>query len=280
MQSKALQAIESAREEHDVAENLCPVVSNEWVNDRYMHLVLDAPETALAAEAGQFFHLLCPPSEAGNPFFRRPMSVYQIDRRAGRIEFLYKCVGAGTLGMATLKPGDIFNVMGPLGIGFTVNPAWRNIIVLGRGVGLATLAPLAQLAAGKGVHVTAILSAQQPDYLMSQDVFETAGADVIPVTDEDGASSVENVRAILERHIADGRADGFYTCGSNRLMALMKEVGAKHRIPGQVALEQQMACGLGMCFCCVRSFEVDGEVFHRRVCCEGPVFDMQEALSW
>jgi dihydroorotate dehydrogenase electron transfer subunit len=111
-------------------------------------------------------------------------------------------------------------------------------------------------------------------------VFETAGADVIPVTDEDGASSVENVRAILERHIADGRADGFYTCGSNRLMALMKEVGAKHRIPGQVALEQQMACGLGMCFCCVRSFEVDGEVFHRRVCCEGPVFDMQEALSW
>ena len=280
VQSKTLQATACANEKFQVAENLCPVVSNEWVNDRYMHLVLEAPETARAVEAGQFFHLLCPPSEAGNPFFRRPMSVYQVDRQAGRIEFLYKCVGAGTHGMATLKPGDIFNVMGPLGIGFSVNPTWRNIIVLGRGVGLATLAPLARMAAGKGVHVTAILSAQKSEFLMSREVFQSVGADVITVTDDDGTSAVEHIRTILEDRIAGGRADGFYTCGSNRLMLLMKEIGAKHHIPGQVALEQQMACGLGMCFCCVRSFEVDGEVFHRRVCCEGPVFDIREALSW
>ena len=176
--------------------------------------------------------------------------------------------------------GDAFNIMGPLGIGFTINPAWRHIIVLGRGVGLATLAPLAQMAANTGVRVTAILSAQKPDYLMSQDVFGAAGAEVIAVTDEDGTSAVDNVKTILEDQIAQRKADGFYTCGSNRLMLLMKELGVKHHISGQVALEQQMACGLGMCFCCVRSFEVGGEVLHRRVCCEGPVFDMQEALSW
>lgn len=263
-----------------VGEHVCPVVSNDWVNDRYKHLVLEAPEDALGVRAGQFFHLLCPPSDRGNPFLRRPMSVYQVDRRARRIEFLYKCLGAGTLGMATLKPGDAFNIMGPLGIGFTVNPAWRDIIVLGRGVGLATLAPLAQLAANAGVKVTAILSAQKADYLMSQEVFGGAGAEVITVTDEDGTSAVDNVRTILEHRISHRKADGFYTCGSNRLMLLMKEFGAEHDIPGQVALEQQMACGLGMCFCCVRSFDVGGEVIHRRVCCEGPVFDMQEALSW
>ena len=63
-------------------------------------------------------------------------------------------------------------------------------------------------------------------------------------------------------------------------MLLLKRLGAELGIPGQVALEQQMACGLGMCFCCVRSFEVAGEVEHRRVCREGPVFDLAEALSW
>jgi dihydroorotate dehydrogenase electron transfer subunit len=63
-------------------------------------------------------------------------------------------------------------------------------------------------------------------------------------------------------------------------MLLLKRLAAKHGIPGQVALEQQMACGLGLCFCCVRSFEVDGEVVARRVCNEGPVFDLAEALSW
>jgi dihydroorotate dehydrogenase electron transfer subunit len=283
VQSKVLQARPAEagiQEGFQIGEHVCPVVSNDWVNDRYKHLVLDAPEEALDVQAGQFFHLLCPSSEAGNPFLRRPMSIYQVDRTRGRLEFLYKCLGAGTHGMATLQPGDSFDVMGPLGIGFSVNPAWRHIIVLGRGVGLATLAPLAQMAANLNVRVTAILSAQKHDYLMSQDVFGKAGASVVTVTDEDGTSAVDNVEAILGDHIKHGRADAFFTCGSNRLMLLMKELCAKQGIPGQVALEQQMACGLGMCFCCVRSFEVEGEVLHRRVCCEGPVFDLQEALSW
>jgi dihydroorotate dehydrogenase electron transfer subunit len=278
--SPAPQIEAGTHEGAEIGEYVCPVVSNEWVNDRYKHLVLEAPEAALGVEAGQFFHLLCPSSESGNPFLRRPMSVYQVDRSARRIEFLYKCLGAGTHGMATLKPGDGFNIMGPLGIGFTVNPAWRHIVVLGRGVGLATLAPLAQMAANTGVKVTAILSARKADYLMSQDVFGAAGAQVITVTDEDGTSAVGNVKSILEDQITRRAADGLFTCGSNRLMLLMKALGAKHHIPGQVALEQQMACGLGMCFCCVRSFEVGEELVHRRVCCEGPVFDMEEALSW
>jgi dihydroorotate dehydrogenase electron transfer subunit len=263
-----------------VAENLCSVVANDWINDRYMHLVLAAPPMALTVRAGQFFHLLCPTSEGNSPFLRRPMSVYRADPAAGRIEFLYKCVGVGTRAMAALRPGDPFDIVGPLGIGFALDAAWRHIVVVGRGVGLATLAPLARLAAESGVGVTAILSASEPGLLMSVDLFEAAGAKVVTVTDSEGTSDVTNVEAILETSIAAGRADAFFTCGSNRLMLLLKALGAKHGIPGQVALEQQMACGLGMCFCCVRSFEAAGEVIQRRVCCEGPVFDLREALSW
>jgi dihydroorotate dehydrogenase electron transfer subunit len=267
-----------------VTENLCTVVSNAPVKARYRLMVLAAPETALAAKPGQFFHLLCPESDGAHPFLRRPMSVYRLDRAARRIEFLYKAEGVGTRAMAALRPGDGFDIMGPLGIGFTLDPAWRHIVVLGRGVGLATLAPLAEAAAARGIGITAILSAAKPEDLMSQDLFEAAGADVLTVTDTHGTSKVDNVERILRDRIAAGRADAFFTCGSNRLMLLMKRLGAEHGIPGQVALEQQMACGLGMCFCCVRSFEVagdvTGEVVQRRVCCEGPVFDLQEALSW
>jgi dihydroorotate dehydrogenase electron transfer subunit len=43
-------------------------------------------------------------------------------------------------------------------------------------------------------------------------------------------------------------------------------------------MEQQMACGMGLCFCCVRDFNVKGEIIQRRVCWEGPVFDLMEAL--
>jgi len=216
---------------------------------------------------------------AGELWLRRPQSVYRIDAARGRIEFLYKCVGRGTKGLATLKKGDMLNLVGPLGVGFHLDPSWRNIVVLGRGVGLATLAPISQLAAGYGVGVTAILSARSRDLVMADDLFAKVGT-VVPVLDIDRSSDVENVERILDGLIAADCADAFFTCGSNRLMQLMKRLARQHGIPGQVAMEQVMACGLGPCYVCVRTFDVNGRKELRRVCIEGPVFDLQEAVGW
>jgi dihydroorotate dehydrogenase electron transfer subunit len=260
-------------------ESLCPVVSHGWVNSEYKHLVVEASAKALAVRPGQFFNLLCPSPDVGELFFRRPQSVYRIDRAQGRIEFLYKCVGRGTRGLATLAPGDELNMVGPLGVGFSLNPRWRHIVVLGRGVGIATLGPISQLARDNGVGVTAILSARNADFVMAGELFRQAG-DVVGVLDTDGTSAVENVEKILDKLIARGRADAFFTCGSNRLFQLMKRLGKTHDIPGQVAMEQVMACGLGPCYVCVRTFEVNGKKELRRVCIEGPVFDIQEAVGW
>lgn len=261
-------------------ECLCAVVANDWVNDEYKLMVLNAPPKALTAKAGQFFQLLCPSPGDGELWLRRPMSIYAVDPSKGRLDFLYKCLGRGTLGMARLEPGDEFNIAGPFGVGFSVEPGWRNIVVLGRGVGLATMAPISQLAHEQGIGITAILSARDPSLAMSAELFEAVGADIISVTDADGTSSLANVEAILEDLIGKDRADAFFTCGSNRLLLLMKRLGKKHGIPGQVAMEQVMACGLGPCYVCVRTFEVDGEKVLRRVCIEGPVFDLQEAVGW
>ena len=260
-------------------EGLCPVVSNDWVNEDYKHLVLVASAKAVAVKPGQFFNLLCPSPDAGELWLRRPQSVYRIDRANGRIEFLYKCVGRGTHGLATVKAGDMLNIVGPLGVGFHLEPAWKNIVVLGRGVGLATLAPISQLAADGGVGVTAILSARSRALVMADDLFGQVGA-VVPVLDSDRSSDVDNVEKILLGLIAAKLADAFFTCGSNRLMQLMKRIARSYGIPGQVAMEQVMACGLGPCYVCVRTFEVNGKKELRRVCIEGPVFDLQEACGW
>jgi dihydroorotate dehydrogenase electron transfer subunit len=260
-------------------EALCPVVANDWVNEEYKHMVLVASAKAIAVRPGQFFNLLCPSPDAGELWLRRPQSVYRIDRANGRIEFLYKCVGRGTRGLATVKPSDMLNIVGPLGVGFHLDPSWKNIVVLGRGVGLATLAPISQLAGASGVGVTAILSARSRAMVMADDLFREVGS-VVPVLDSDRSSDLGNVEAIILGLIAAGLADAFFTCGSNRLMQLMKRLGRAHRIPGQVAMEQVMACGLGPCYVCVRTFEVNGKKELRRVCIEGPVFDLQEAVGW
>ena len=256
------------------------VVSNAWVNSEYKHLVLAAPAPAPAALAGQFFQLECPATADDRPFFRRPMSVYKADAARGEVEFLYKVTGEGTRGLATLATGNRMRILGPLGVGFRLDPAWREIVVVGRGVGLATLAPLAEAAAAQGIGVTAVFSARGPAQVMSVERFASAGARVEVVLDSDLTSDVAQVEALMRRLIGEGRADALFTCGSNRLMLLLQRLGREFSIPGQVAMEQQMACGLGMCFCCVRSFRSGDDTVSRRVCWEGPVFDLQEALSW
>src|SRR6185503_7080429 len=98
-------------------EALCPVIAHEWVNDAYKRLTVAATEKALAAQPGQFFHLLCPSPDEGEVWFRRPQSVYRVSRPGRCIEFLYKVVGRGTRGLAGLEPGDTLNMLGPLGNG-------------------------------------------------------------------------------------------------------------------------------------------------------------------
>jgi dihydroorotate dehydrogenase electron transfer subunit len=264
----------------DIADTHAHVVSNEPVNAEYYLMVLSVSGLALTARAGQFFNILCPTTANDMPFLRRPMSVYRVAPEKKQIEFLYKVTGTGTRAMATLEPGNTVPVLGPLGNGFTLQADWKHIVVLGRGVGLATLAPLAEFALSRKVGVTAILSARSPGYVMSADRFAKAGCSVVAVTDTEGTSDPKNVERILRDLKERGKADAFFTCGSNRLLQLMKRLGAELCVPGEVAMEQQMACGLGMCFCCVRTFEGKDGKEPRRVCCEGPVFKLEETLSW
>lgn len=269
-----------ASAESAVADTLARVLTNRAVNAEYFHLVLEATGPALTAKAGQFFNIACPPTAQDMPYLRRPMSVFKVTPVRGEVEFLYKVTGAGTRGLSTLATGDRLPIFGPLGNGFYLDPAWRNIVVVGRGVGLATLAPLAEMAAQRDIGVTAVLSARSSALLMSVDRFEAGGARVETVTDENLASHPENIERLLRRLMRHRRADAFFTCGSNRLMLLLKRLAAEFDIPGQVAMEQQMACGLGMCFCCVRNFQSADGIEQRRVCHDGPVFQLAEALSW
>lgn len=265
----------------NVFERDLEVLSNEPVNGEYMRLVLRAPAALLQqCRAGQFFHLLCPVVGGERPYLRRPMSIYGFYPEREELHFLYKVTGEGTRALFHLGPDDRLNVLGPLGQGFSIEDDWNHLVLVARGVGLATLAPLALEAQRLGRKLTAICSARSPDVLMSIDYFRDLGVDIVTVTDSEGTAGVDNLERIIEELIADKGVDAFYTCGSNRLLRLLQKLGERHDIPGEIALEQQMACGLGMCHCCVRPFRKDGRQVNLRVCREGPVFDMQEAMPW
>lgn len=249
-----------------VATHTCRVEEHRWVNARYKYLRLACPAPlAQRTVPGQFYQLACPVGEHEAPFLRRPMSVYGIGPQPERIEFLYHVKGLGTRALERLRSGEPLAVTGPLGVGFTFSPGWKRILLVARGVGLATMAPLVPLAARAGVAISAVLSARSPADLMRDEFLRGAQAEVHAVFDSDGTSAVENVRRIVQ---AAPPADMAYTCGSNRLLELLQRL----QVHGEVALEQQMACAMGVCLSCVRLFNERGEKVFRRVCCEGPVF--------
>lgn len=262
----------------DIHQASCTVKFNHVVNEDYRHLILNASPDILNIQPGQFFQILCPKSGSLQPYLRRPMSIYGAYKEKGELHFLYKVQGEGTKSMSTLTTGQALSVVGPLGQGFNIKPVYQHIVLVARGVGLATLAPLADLAQTLGCKVTAICSARTPELLMSIDYFESKGVEVITVTDSEGTSDIENVQKILTQLIKENIIDCLFTCGSKRMQNLLQTLSHTFDIPGQVALEQQMACGIGMCFCCVRQFKRDGKTFSERVCREGPVFDLKEVI--
>ncbi|MFR5627098.1 MAG: dihydroorotate dehydrogenase electron transfer subunit [Haemophilus parainfluenzae] len=263
-----------------VVESKSLILSNEWVNDEYKHMTLDVGPVASKVEPGQFFNLLCPQTKIDKPFFRRPMSTYYSNEDTNRVEFLYKVTGAGTRALATLQEGDTLQILGPLGKGFTVKQHYRHIMVVGRGVGLATLAPLAERAAEMNIHVTALLSAKDRKRLMSQYRFENINATLLEVTDNDQSSSMQNVEALIHKIHGEQPIDAIYTCGSTRITRLLQQLAISFNIDGEVALEQHMACGIGMCYCCVRPMKVGKteEIKSKRVCHDGPVFNIKEVV--
>lgn len=259
-------------------DTLAVVISNEWVNDEYKRLVLQADGAACQSLPGQFFNLLCPNEGDNKPYFRRPMSTYKADPSNGQVEFLYKVTGKGTYGLETLREAQALEILGPLGKGFDLDSSWGHMVIVARGVGLATLAPLAEAAHQLGIRLTAVLSARSEKSLLSRERFASLGADVQVVLDEDGSSAPDELEQLLRQIIAREKTNALFTCGSKRLTRLLKKLSAELGLVGQVALEQQMVCGLGMCQCCVEVFEVDGLKVGKRVCLEGPVFDLAEVV--
>jgi dihydroorotate dehydrogenase electron transfer subunit len=273
------------RNAQSVASHSSEVIEHQWVNERYKYLRLSAKaDLAGTTRPGQFYQLKCPQTTSLQPFLLRPMSVYGVGPQAGTIEFLYNVTGVGTRALSELKVGDHMEIVGPLGNSFACDPGFAHILVVVRGVGLATMAPLVQHAAAAGVKITALMSARTPQDLMQNEFLRGAQADVHCVYDSDGSSSMEAVEDRLRSLMGTQSPDVVYTCGSHRLLMLLQSILMDYpNIRGEVAMEQRMACGMGVCLSCVRMFdrktEQGSEKQFLRVCREGPVFSIRDVVG-
>ncbi|MFB4167374.1 dihydroorotate dehydrogenase electron transfer subunit [Virgibacillus sp. JSM 102003] len=256
--------------------NKLNVLSNVKVSDRYWHMKLDASSITELIKPGQFFNIKC--GENDLPFLRRPFSIYRINKEEKTIEFLYLVKGQGTIELTDVVADETVDIFGPLGVGFELNPEWDTILLLARGVGIATLAALAQEAAEKNIKCVAILSARSNNDLLAAETLQGFGAQVYKVTEEDGTSDAEDVQQLVEQLLTENDIKAAFTCGSKRLSKLLQKVTKTNQIPSQIALEEHMGCAMGVCYACVCDIQEESGINSVRVCKEGPVFDLEKVV--
>lgn len=238
-----------------------------------MCLVLDAPDMARAAEPGQFAMLKN--WEGPDPFLMRPISINSFDREAGTLTFLYKLVGRGTKLLAKAQPGDKVEVIAPEGRGFPVGKDFKRVAVIGRGIGIAPLRGLVEQYRAQGTEVYAYLSAKNDDFLFHRDLFTSLGVVVRNTTDPN-----VNITDAFAKDLETLAFDAAFSCGSKRLGKDMKRLHRQYGFAAYISLEEHMACGIGACKGCVcKHYDEDGTETYKRVCKDGPVFDVERVVK-
>jgi dihydroorotate dehydrogenase electron transfer subunit len=254
---------------------VCEVVERRRVGE-YHSLTLAAPRIAEAARPGQFVHLLA--GEDHSRPLRRPFSIRRADR-AGTVEVVFDIVGAGTRALAGLGSGDAVDALGPLGRPFDPPQTPVACLLVGGGYGTAPLFFLAGELRTRRCRVDFAIGAATAGRLLEAMEARRLGHSLTVTTDDGSAGQRGLVTDPLPGLLASTGAERVYACGPMPMLAAVSRLAAAAGVPCQVAVEEQMACGTGICFSCVVPVGGSGELRMARSCLEGPVFD-GATIAW
>lgn len=248
------------------------VLENKSAGGDNFTLLLEAHEPIPSIMPGQF----CEIKVDNNPsiYLRRPFSIHNVDYKSNTITLLIKVLGKGTASLSGLKQGDILNVVYPLGKGFTITDE-PNVLLVGGGCGVAPLLYLAQVLNEKGVKPTILVGGRTAVDVPKVDEYKAMGETYVATEDGSlGEKGLVTQHSVFKSHLAEFKR--IYTCGPEGMMKAIAKAAEALEIPCEVSLENTMACGIGVCLCCV----TETKEGHKCVCTEGPVFDSTELNGW
>jgi len=261
------------------------VIENRSVASGHFLLTIRLQLSFATPIPGQFVMIRDP--DRREPLLPRPISVYGFKREEDHtiLNLLCRVAGRGTALLSKMNPGTTLAVLGPLGHGFTIDSDVRQLLLVAGGVGAAPLAFLLQegsllkTLSGKP-QVTAYLGAGTAELLTELNRFQ-GFCDLRTATDDGSCGYHGNVTGMLAPDLerCDPRSTLILACGpgamTRSLALLLRDTG----IRCQVSLEEKMACGVGACLGCVVAIrDGEGKTAYRRVCKDGPVFDIKEIL--
>jgi dihydroorotate dehydrogenase electron transfer subunit len=214
---------------------------------------------------------------------RRAFAVYDVKDRGvygGTVDFVFSVHGKGTAWLARRRPQDKIDVVGPLGKPFRLPKTPAHATLVGGGYGSAPLLPLAAALRERGCRVDFVLGAATSDRLFGQLEAKRIATSIALTTDDGSVGERGRVSDVLPGVLEHTKSDVVYACGPMPMLRAVADIATAHGLPSQVAVEESMACGIGVCMTCVLPvIGSDGITRMVRSCVEGPVF-RGDRLRW
>jgi dihydroorotate dehydrogenase electron transfer subunit len=250
-------------------QNTYKVISNEKLSPQYWRMAFDAPDIVREVKPGQFVHIRTD-DQGLQPFFRRPFSVYRAQKY---VEIFYDAIGPGTKLLSLKKKGDMLDVLGPLGTPFIMPPeGMKQVVMIAGGIGVAPMLILSDILKMKKYDLVLFFGGRDRGHVYPMQEFKDNGVKVHIATDDGSVGIKGRVSVFFDKIQKNSGQTFIYTCGPNPMMKAVQTFAAEHRLPGQAACEEIMACALGACLGC----SIETKHGFKTVCYDGPAFNLDE----
>jgi dihydroorotate dehydrogenase electron transfer subunit len=256
-------------------QEIAKVAANTKIAPEHFRITLAVPKISRESVPGQFIMVKC--SDSSDPLLRRPLSLNRIDQAKGTIDVLFRVIGKGTRMLSEIEPGGDIDIIGPLGNGFMIDKSKDVAIIVGGGAGIAPMLALAEQLTKKVKAVYVLIGANNINSVLCEEDFKELGCEVVVSTDDGTYGKKGLVTQVLLDVIGSKLSPTntiIYACGPRPMIRELESISSQYKIPCQVSLEEWMACGFGSCNGCT----VNTKNGYKKVCSDGPIFDVRELL--
>lgn len=245
------------------------LIKKEQLKPDILKFTCESKEISNSAKPGQFVEIKV--SESYEPFLRRPISIYNVDKDNNLFEFIFQIKGRGTNFLSNIKEGWFIDIIGPIGNGVFEIKDYKNIAIIGGGIGIFPLYELTKEAKGHA-NTNVYLGFRNKDFVVLEDKFREVSTNLTITTDDGSYGESGFAINYLEKDLEAKNIDAIYACGPLPMLKAIKKLAEDKKIFCQISLEQRMACGVGACMGCSVKLATE-QVNYARVCKDGPVFD-------
>ena len=251
------------------------LISNKKVG-AYHHMVFSVGDLAAQARPGNFVAIAVG-GESSAMVLRRAFAIYRSTEKGpqgGLIELVVAPHGQGSRWLTALEPHAVVDMVAPLGTHFGIPTEPVRALLVGGGYGSAPLFGLAELLKSRGCRVDMVLGASTSAKIYAP-LDGKRSVSSLTLTTNDGSTGIKGqITDVLPKLIEENEIEIIYSCGPMGMLQAITAISDSYGILHQCAVEESMACGIGVCMTCVLPVKGDDGVIRMlRSCIDGPVMD-------